>query len=102
MGYFPVYANRDTERVLSHNLLVICKLLLRAGASIDDVFSPDTSIPANDARGSRRIGNSRAAAAAKDRILLLDCFCARRVACIVVVVGASMKKKQLHAFKLHI
>ena len=40
MGYFPVYANRDTERVLSHNLLVICKLLLRAGASIDDVNSP--------------------------------------------------------------
>ena len=51
MGYFPLYANRDTERVLSHNLLVICKLLLRAGASIDDVNSrtdwqPDTSMEA--------------------------------------------------------
>ena len=51
MGYFPVYANRDTERVLSHNLLVICKLLLHAGASIDDVVStsgwhPDKSMEA--------------------------------------------------------
>ena len=48
MGYFPVYAHgfetsaenpRVPRRVLSHNLLVICKLLLRAGASIDDVNS---------------------------------------------------------------
>ena len=51
MGYFPVHANHDTERVLSHNLLVICKLLLRAGASIDDVqdtsgWVPDTSMEA--------------------------------------------------------
>ena len=51
MGYFPGYAYRDTERVLGHNLLVICKLLLRAGASIDDVNSrtdwePDTSMEA--------------------------------------------------------
>ena len=51
MGYFPVHANRDTERVLSTNLLVICELLLRAGASIDDVNSrtdwqPDTSMEA--------------------------------------------------------
>ena len=51
MGYFPVHANRDTERVLSTNLLVICELLLRAGASIDDVqdtsgWVPDTSMEA--------------------------------------------------------
>ena len=52
MGYFPVYANRVQPRqVLSTNLLVICKLLLRAGASIDDVNSrtdwePDTSMEA--------------------------------------------------------
>ena len=60
MGYFPVYANREfndtgyerrPRRVISHNLLVICKLLLRAGASIDDVNSrtdwePDTSMEA--------------------------------------------------------
>ena len=45
MGYFPVYANRDTERVLSHNLLVICKLLLHAGASIDDVVEPTDWAP---------------------------------------------------------
>ena len=52
MGYFPVYANRVQPRqVLSTNLLVICKLLLRAGASIDDVnspsgWAPDTSMEA--------------------------------------------------------
>ena len=53
MGFFPVFANRPGSRwrnlpttELSTNLLVICKLLLHAGASIDDVFSPDTSMEA--------------------------------------------------------
>ena len=47
MGYFPVHANRDTERVLSTNLLVICELLLRAGASIDiNVVNPTDWHPA--------------------------------------------------------
>ena len=49
MGYFPVYANREllVGRVLSTNLLVICKLLLRAGASIDiNVVNPTDWHPA--------------------------------------------------------
>ena len=60
MGYFPIFANgfvtsaenpRVPRRLLSTNLLVICELLLRAGASIDDVqdtsgWVPDTSMEA--------------------------------------------------------
>ena len=49
MGFFPVFAKRESRRhnlPTATNLLVICKLLLHAGASIDDVFSPDTSMEA--------------------------------------------------------
>ena len=49
MGFFPVFAKRESRwhnLPTATNLLVICKLLLHAGASIDDVFSPDTSMEA--------------------------------------------------------
>ena len=41
MGYFPVYANSSYEGGTPRSdPLVTCKLLLHAGASIDDVISP--------------------------------------------------------------
>lgn len=53
MGFLPVFAKRPESSSrnlptteLSTPVLVICKLLLHAGASIDDVFSPDTSMEA--------------------------------------------------------
>ena len=54
MGYFPVYArsyvieNDDVpinQRAPRGGLLVICKLLLHAGASIDDVVEPTDWAP---------------------------------------------------------
>ena len=58
MGYLPVYANSYenddvpiNQRAPRGGLLVICKLLLHAGASIDNVqhtsgWVPDTSMEA--------------------------------------------------------
>ena len=50
MGFFPFFLKRTESwghnLPTATNLLVICKLLLHAGASIDDVFSPDTSMEA--------------------------------------------------------